>query len=69
MNQPAVKVRHSTFTSFTGVAVRETVKKDGLHGIEYPACEVIWDRPSALDTIVANYNLIFIVPAVSALLP
>lgn len=63
-----MRVRHSTFRESTGTAIRQTVKRDWLHDIEYPACEVRWDKPwdrSVLDTIMANYNLIFIVPAVT----
>lgn len=58
-----VKVRHSTFADCTGRAIRETVKTDLLGYEKYSGCVVEWDRPFNLDTIMANYNLVFIVPA------
>lgn len=58
-----VRVRHSTFRNCTGEAVRETIKTDRLGYEKYPAVEVKWDRPYHLDSVMANYNLVFIVPA------
>lgn len=60
-----MRVRHSTFRDCTGVAIRPTVKRDRLHDIEYPSTEVQWDGSYNLDRIMANYNLVFIVPAVT----
>lgn len=60
-----MRVRHSTFRDCTGVAIRQTVKHDWAHGIDYPATEVRWDRQGILDAVMANYNLVFIVPAVT----
>lgn len=60
-----MRVRHSTFRDCTGVAVRQTTKHDWIHGIDYPATVVEWDNHYLLDTVMANYNLVFIVPAVT----
>jgi hypothetical protein len=60
-----MRVRHKTFTDCTGVAVRSTTKCDRMGYDVYPATEVWWDRPYGIDAIVANYNLVFIVPAVT----
>lgn len=58
-----VRVRHSTFKDCTGVAVRETTKKYLVDDTVYPAVEVRWDRSYHLDSIVANFNLVFVLPA------
>lgn len=59
-----IRVRHSTFSDRYGWALREITKRYPT-GEEYPGVIVEWDGYCAgiLDTIVANYNLVFIVPA------
>lgn len=63
MTTHAIRVRHKSFKDATGIAVRETTKRY-VNGEEYPGCIVQWGKGCMLlDTIMANFNLVFIVPA------
>ena len=65
IKEGGVRVRHSTFKDCYGVAIAETVKETITGYEKYPACFVQWDKPGTLlDTIMTNYNLVFIVPAI-----
>jgi len=60
-----VRVRHSLFSDCYGWAIKPTTVRN-LLGSKHPGAIVKWDNPKTLlNSRVAFYNLVFIVPAVT----